>query len=91
MNTPHDIIERRIDASQTKYLLGELGIQTLALINEGCSSDDEIKCLSTISQSCLDVKIPLLATLGLIMKNGGRYTVIERGKRFLSEVRGWQA
>jgi predicted transcriptional regulator len=91
MNTPHDVIERRIDTSQTKYLLGELGIQTLALISEGCSSDEEIKCLSTISQSCLDVKIPLLATLGLITKNDGSYIVAERGKSFLMKVRGWQA
>ncbi|TFG13972.1 hypothetical protein EU537_04535 [Candidatus Thorarchaeota archaeon] len=91
MNTPHDVIERRIDTSQTKYLLGELGIQTLALINEGCSSDDELKFLSTISQSCLDVKIPLLSTLGLIERSESGYVVVERGKNFLSEVRGWQA
>ncbi|MDF1538068.1 MAG: hypothetical protein P1Q69_04115 [Candidatus Thorarchaeota archaeon] len=80
-----------IDTNTIKYLLGELGIQTLTLIAQGCTHDEEIKNLSTITGSCLEVKIPLLETLNLITTRKGYYEMTPRGVTALSKITGWKA
>ena len=56
-------MKTRPDSTTISYLLGELGIETLALIAQGCVTDDDIIRLSTVTRTCLEVKIPLLETL----------------------------
>lgn len=90
MDSPESKIDKDLDSSTIKYLLGELGIQTLALIAQGCTQDEEITKLSTITESCLDVKIPLLETLGLITTKDGHYEITPRGVSALSEITGWK-
>ena len=80
----------KVDIATTKYLLGELGIATLALVRSGCRNDQEIMKLSSISESCLEVKIPLLNTLGLIEITKGEYHITPRGEAFVDEVSGWE-
>ncbi len=80
----------KVDIDTTKYLLGELGIATLALVRSGCTNDCEIMKLSSISENCLDVKIPLLNTLGLIEITKGEYHITPTGEVFIDEVSGWE-
>ncbi len=87
----HDTkIEKNVDSSTIKYLLGELGIQTLALIAQGCTQDEEIKNLSLVTNLCLEVKIPLLETLDLINTSNGFYEITPRGVTALSAITGWK-
>ncbi len=87
----HDTkIDKGFDTDTIKYLLGELGILTLNLITQGCTIDEDIMRLSTITRSCLDVKIPLLETLALIHNEDGVYTVTSRGVSVLREITGWK-
>ena len=87
----HDTkIDKDFDTDTIRYLLGELGILTLNLIAQGCGEDEDIMRLSTLTRSCLDVKIPLLETLSLIKNEDGTYTVTSRGVSVLSELTGWQ-
>ncbi len=79
-----------LDTTTISYLLGELGIETLALIAQGCTTDDEIVRLSTVTYSCLEVKIPLLETLGLIKKKDGLYFITNYGNDKLMELTGWK-
>jgi hypothetical protein len=83
-------IDKGFDTDTIRYLLGELGILTLNLIAQGCTEDADIMRLSTITRSCLDVKIPLLDTLSLINNENGIYTVTSRGVSVLSELTGWK-
>jgi len=88
----HDItIDKSVDTNTIKYLLGELGIQTLTLIAQGCTKNEEIKSLSTITDSCLEVKIPLLETLDLITTSNGNYEITLHGVAALSRITGWKA
>ncbi len=87
----HDTkIGNDFDSGTVKYLLGELGVITLNLIAQGCETDIEIMHLSTITQSCLDVKIPLLVTLSLITNDDGVYSTTHRGVTVLRELTGWK-
>ncbi|MFW9978372.1 MAG: hypothetical protein ACFFEJ_09855 [Candidatus Thorarchaeota archaeon] len=79
-----------LDPTTIKYLLGELGIETLGLIAQGCMNDEEIIRLSTVTKSCLDVKVPLLETLGLIKIENGIYFITELGNDILLELTGWK-
>ncbi|MFW9907091.1 MAG: hypothetical protein ACFFEF_00840 [Candidatus Thorarchaeota archaeon] len=78
------------DITTVGYLLGELGIEILTMIAQGCSNDSEIKRLSTITSSCLDIKIPLLETLGLIRIEGDIYILTKNGVTVLKELTGWR-
>jgi hypothetical protein len=82
-------IDKDFDSDTIYYLLGELGLLTLNLIAQGCTEDEDIMRLSTITRSCLDVKIPLLETLSLITSEEGSYTVTPRGVSVLNEITGW--
>ena len=83
-------MKTNLDSMTIKYLLGELGIETLGLIAQGCINNDEIIRLSTVTKSCLDVKIPLLETLGLIKISDGFYFITEQGNEILLELTGWK-
>ncbi len=83
-------MKANLDSTTIKYLLGELGVETLGLIAQGCTNDEEIIRLSTITKSCLDVKVPLLATLGLIKTSDGFYLITEQGNDILLELTGWK-
>ena len=88
----HDTkISKDIDSGSIKYLLGELGILTLSLIAQGCTTNDEIRNLSTITDSCLEVKIPLLETLDLITTERNCYEITPKGISTLSEITGWES
>ncbi len=82
-------LEKRLDISTIGYLLGELGIEILTLIFQGCQTNADITRLGTISKSCLAVKIPLLSTLGLIRIEKGRYLKTQYGSKVLKELVGW--
>ena len=87
----HDTkIDKDFDSDTIKYLLGELGILTLNLIAQGCTNNKDIMRLSTITQACLDVKIPLLETLALIDNEEGIYAVTSKGVSVLREFTGWK-
>ena len=79
-----------LDSATIKYLLGELGVETLGLIAQGCINNSEIIRLSTVTKSCLDVKIPLLETLGLIRILDGFYFITEYGNDILLKLTGWK-
>ncbi len=86
----HDTkIDKDFDSGTVKYLLGELGVLTLNLITQGCTTDNELMRLSTLTSSCLEVKIPLLETLSLIINNKGVYSATPRGAAVLREITGW--
>ena len=82
-------IDKDFDSGTVKYLLGELGILTLNLIAQGCTTNDDLMRLSTLTSSCLEVKIPLLETLSLIINDNGIYSVTPRGVAVLREITGW--
>ncbi|MHA1906242.1 MAG: hypothetical protein ACW98Y_03030 [Candidatus Thorarchaeota archaeon] len=90
MDSHETKIDKDFDTGTIKYLLGELGILTLNLIAQGCTEEEDIMRLSTLTRSCLDVKIPLLETLSLINNVQGVYTVTSRGATVLSELTGWK-
>ena len=90
MNPNRSSNSLNLDINTTKYLLGELGIAALVLIRSGCRNDFEIMKLSTISANCLEVKIPLLNTLGLIEITKGEYQITPTGESFADEVSGWE-
>ncbi|MHA1577066.1 MAG: hypothetical protein ACTSU3_06865 [Candidatus Thorarchaeota archaeon] len=81
-----------LNADTINYLIGDQGRQTLVLINQGCVTNADITKLSSISNDCLEVKIPLLITLGLITDSGTEsngYSVTNSGKSYLREATGW--
>jgi hypothetical protein len=78
------------DINTISYLLGELGLETLMLIAQGCVNDGELLQLSALKQSCLEIKIPLLETLGLIKINNGEYSTTEYGNKVLLKFNGWK-
>jgi hypothetical protein len=78
-----------LDIETISNLLGELGIETLALVVHGCSSDTDIMRLSSLSKSCLSVKIPLLHTLGLIEVDMSGYSATLKGVEAFREMRRW--
>ncbi|MHA2425149.1 MAG: hypothetical protein ACXAEF_10195 [Candidatus Thorarchaeota archaeon] len=87
----HDTkIDKDFDTGSVKYLLGDLGVLTLNLIAQGCENNEDIIRLSTVTKSCLDVKIPLLETLNLINNDNGIYTVTPHGESVLRELTGWK-
>ncbi len=79
-----------IDAVTAGNLLGELGIEILGLISQGCTNSEEIMRLSTITKSCLDVKIPLMENLSLIRTRNNTYTITAFGTDTLLELTGWK-
>ena len=83
-------MDKKISSGTIEYLLGGLGLQTLSMISQGCENNEDIIALSLITEECLEVKIPLLITLGLITVKSGEYKITALGKRTLSEVMGWQ-
>ncbi|MCK5152253.1 MAG: hypothetical protein KAQ65_10440 [Candidatus Thorarchaeota archaeon] len=82
-------IDKDFDSGTVKYLLGELGILTLNLIAQGCTTNDDLMRLSTLTSSCLEVKIPLLETLSLIINDNGIYSATPHGAAVLREITGW--
>ncbi|TFF92319.1 hypothetical protein EU545_01275 [Candidatus Thorarchaeota archaeon] len=78
------------DADTICHLIGEMGIDLLTLVQQGCVNDYELKRYSSITQGCLDVKIPLLKTLGLIEGDSEGYEVTSLGETFLKRVLGWE-
>jgi len=92
MESPDTSQNRPLTFDTINYLIGEQGRQTLSLIDQGCINNLDITRLSSISNDCLEVKIPLLITLGLITdcgKESSDYTITKTGKTFLREVTGW--
>ncbi len=85
-DTPMD---KKMSSDTIKYLLGGLGLQTLSMISQGCENNEDIVALSLITEECLEIKIPLLITLGLITVNSEEYKITDLGKRTLNEVVGW--
>lgn len=79
-----------IDAATAGNLLGELGIEILRLISQGCINSEEIMRLSTITKACLDVKIPLMEHLSLIRTRNNTYTITAFGTDTLLELTGWK-
>jgi hypothetical protein len=79
-----------IDAVTIGNLLGELGIEILDLISQGCINGEEIMRLSTITKSCLEVKIPLMEYLALIRVSNNTYTITMLGTDTLLELTGWK-
>ncbi|MHA1882522.1 MAG: hypothetical protein ACTSUO_05700 [Candidatus Thorarchaeota archaeon] len=82
-------MDKKMSTDTIKYLLGGIGLQTLSMISQGCLNNGDITALSLITEGCLEVKIPLLITLGLITAKSGEYKITTLGKRTLSEVVGW--
>lgn len=78
-------------ADNIRYLIGGMGIEILTLIKQGCLSDYELKRYSSVTQSCLEVKIPLLKTLGLLSGDASGYDITPLGETFLKRVLGWEA
>ncbi|MHA1481775.1 MAG: hypothetical protein ACTSQZ_10190 [Candidatus Thorarchaeota archaeon] len=92
MESPDTSRNRSLTTDTIDYLIGEQGRQTLSLIDQGCVTNVDITKLSSITNDCLNVKIPLLITLGLITDCGtesNEYSITETGKIFLREVMGW--
>lgn len=92
MESPDTSQNRPLTIDTINYLIGEQGRQALRLIDQGCVTNVDITRLSSISNDCLKVKIPLLITLGLITDCGtesNEYSITDAGKTFLREVTGW--
>ncbi|MHA1481318.1 MAG: hypothetical protein ACTSQZ_07855 [Candidatus Thorarchaeota archaeon] len=92
MESPDTSQNRPLTSDTINYLIDEQGCQTLSMIDQGCINNEDITRLSLISNDCLEVKIPLLITLGLITdcgKESNEYTITKTGKTFLREVTGW--
>ncbi|RLI50000.1 MAG: hypothetical protein DRO73_04605 [Candidatus Thorarchaeota archaeon] len=79
----------RFETETVRYLVGDLGLHILLLIDQGCTSDAEIMKFSTVTATCLDVKIPLLKTLGLVRESSSGYEVTSEGLQVLREIYGW--
>ncbi len=78
-------------AESIRYLIGGMGIDILTLIKQGCVNDYELKRYSSVTQHCLEVKIPLLKTLGLLSGDANGYAITPLGETFLKRVLGWEA
>lgn len=92
MESPDTSQNRPLTIDTINYLIGEQGRQTLSLIDQDCVTNVDITKLSSISNGCLEVKIPLLITLGLITDYGPEsigYAITDNGRTFLREVMGW--
>ncbi len=76
------------ETETVRYLVGNLGLQVLNLIDQGCTTDTDLMRFSSISKTCLDVKVPLLKTLGLIVADESGYRVTSEGQRVLREIYG---
>ncbi|TFG10902.1 hypothetical protein EU538_00405 [Candidatus Thorarchaeota archaeon] len=77
-------------AETIRHLIGGMGIELLSLIQQGCVNDYELKRYSSITQGCLDVKIPLLKTLSLLTGDSDGYEITALGETFLQRVLGWE-
>ncbi len=84
------LADSRKEINTISYLLGELGLETLRLIAQGCVNDDELQRVSAFKQLCLDVKIPLLETVGLIKVKDDEYFITEYGNDVLLKLTGWK-
>ncbi len=73
----------------TRYLIGDLGIQILSLVDQGCTNDDDLIKFGRFSRQCLSVKIPLLTTLGLLAAGPNGYRITPTGQSFLDTILRW--
>ncbi len=73
----------------TRYLIGELGVHILSLIDQGCTDDQDLIRFGRFSRECLSVKIPLLTTLGLLTTSPQGYKVTTVGQSFLDALLRW--
>jgi predicted transcriptional regulator len=73
-----------------KLLIGDMGLQILNLVDQGCSDDSDLIRFSALSRSCLSVKIPLLVMLGLMATGRGGYRLTQEGEDVLEELLGWE-
>lgn len=81
--------QQQFELTTIKYLVGSIGLQILALIDQGCADIDEIKQFTSFSMTCITIKLELLRTLGLILGHDGAYTVTPNGVCILDELYGW--
>ncbi len=88
MNEKLESPRPQFDTDTIKYLVGGLGLQVLNMIHHGCITKDDIVRFSSISPTCLDIKIELLLTLNLISKHGLNYSLTREGYSLLQELSG---
>ncbi|NWF96794.1 MAG: hypothetical protein HXY34_11690 [Candidatus Thorarchaeota archaeon] len=78
-----------VGTDTTKYLIGDMGVEILCLVDQGCTDDNDLVRLGGLSMSCLEVKIPLLTTLGLLIVGAEGYRLTPAGQAFLEGMLGW--
>ncbi len=79
---------KQFEINKIKYLLGEIGLHILNLVEQGCSRPEEIKGFTSYSNSCISIKLELLSTIGLIREDMGGYTLTPNGSAVLARIYG---
>ena len=79
-----------LSTESIKLLIGDMGTQILSLVDQGCTDESDLLRFSSLSHTCLQVKIPLLVTLGLLVIGGTGYRLTITGEDVLEDLLGWR-